>query len=87
MRRPAGALIDNVEKGSAAEQAGLASGDVLLAVNGRPVDGPGDLLLAIDGQPVTTVAQANNAAGRSDRPLALLVQRGERKVYVPLRLV
>ena len=48
---------------------------------------PGDLLLAIDGQPVSTVAQANVAAGRSDKSVALLVQRGARKIYVPLRLV
>ena len=48
---------------------------------------PGDLLLAIDGQPVSTVAQADVAAGGSNRSVALLVQRGARKVYVPLRLV
>jgi serine protease Do len=48
---------------------------------------PGDLLLAIDGKPVSTVAQVDIAAGGSNRSVALLVQRGARKVYVPLRLV
>jgi serine protease Do len=47
----------------------------------------GDLLLAIDGRPVSTVAQASAAAaGRSDKAVAILVQRGAMKLYVPLRL-
>ena len=177
--KPQGGLIVDVKKGSAADRAGLESGDVVLAVNGRAVDAigdlsamvdlvqpgdqididvwrrgaprtlqvrlddakvnavrnadaeapspkgrlglvlrqlqpeekresgvesglliesvsgaaaraglqRGDLLLAIDGQPVSTPAQANVAVGRSDKPVALLVQRGARKIYVSLRLV
>jgi len=176
--RPAGALIDDIDKGSAAERAGLVSGDVVLAVNGKLIDvsgdlsaavglaqpgddividvwhhgarhtlkaqlddakvgvtrtsdpapptpntalglvlrplqsdekqqsgieaglmiegvsevaaraglQAGDLLLAINGQPVTNVAQVGVATGRSNKPVALLVQRGRRKLYVPLRL-
>ena len=41
--KPAGALIDEVAKGSAAERAGLLSGDVILAFNGHPIDMSGDL--------------------------------------------
>jgi S1-C subfamily serine protease len=176
--RPAGALINEVEKGSAADRAGLESGDVVLTANGQaigasgdlpaivglaqpgdPIDldvwhqgarhslrtlldemkvqaartadagapstegrlglalrplkpeetresgsasgllieavtgaaaragvQPGDPLLAINGQRVSTVAQAIVAADRSEKSVALLVQRGERKIYVPLRL-
>lgn len=179
--KPAGALVSEVVKGSAADRAGIESGDVVLAINGRAVDlsgdlpaivglaqpgdqvaidlwhrgarrtvqarlddaeardagkadggsavakgphgplglalralqpgepraagtagglviegvsGPaeragvqaGDLLLAIDGQPVATVEQAGAAAGRSAKAVALLVQRGGVKLYVPLRL-
>jgi len=179
LERPRGALIVDVEKGSAAERAGIASGDVVLALNGQPINDvgdlsgivglaqpedpididvwrrgalrtlhallddakvhvagtidaeaahpagrlgltlralhpdekrdsgvasglliegvsgvavraglqPGDLLLAIDGQPVSTAAQANVAAGPSAKSVALLVQRGARKIYVPMRLV
>jgi serine protease Do len=178
LRKPAGALVCDVDQGGAAERAGLRSGDVVLAVGGRAIDlagdlpamvtmaqpgdqielavwrdgaplslhvrlddskphavaaanapapqvngrlglalrpllpqeqrefglaaglliesvsgaaeragvQSGDLLLAIDGHPVATVAQANGAAGRSDKALALLVQRGGKKLYVPLRL-
>ena len=46
---------------------------------------PGDLLLGIDSASVSTVADVTVAANRSHKPVALLVQRGGRKVYVPLR--
>ena len=177
--KPAGALVNAVEKGSAAERAGMASGDVVLAVDGHAIDmagdlsafvglarpgdqielvlwhhserrtvqvqlddtkaheehkqqaaaatpndrlgmalrplrpderreagtgsnglvvegatgaaaragvQPGDRLLAIDGQPVSSVAQANSLAGRADKAVAILLQRGGMKLYVPLRL-
>jgi serine protease DegQ len=38
-----GALIANVEAGSSAEQAGLKTGDVVTAIDGRPVHGSTDL--------------------------------------------
>ncbi|HSW05091.1 PDZ domain-containing protein [Aquabacterium sp.] len=176
--KPAGALIGDVEKGSAAERAGLQSGDVVLAVNGHAIDlsgdlpaivglaqpgdqieidvwrqgahrmvrarlddaktngvrhanagvttprgrlglalrplnpdekresgltaglviegvsgpaaragvQPGDLLLAIDGQPVTSLAQGGVAANWTGTSVAILVQRGDMKIYVPMRL-
>ncbi len=176
--KPAGALVADVDRGSAAERAGLESGDVVLAINGKaigvsgdlpaqvglaqpgeridlqvwhqgtrrvvharlddakthatqtaeakaPNEGgrlglalrllrpeerrqsgianglvvegvaraaeragvqPGDVLLAIDGKPVASVAQASAEATRSGKSIALLLQRGETKIYIPLRL-
>lgn len=43
LAKPVGALVNDVDKGSAAEWAGIKSGDVVLAVNGRVIDQPGDL--------------------------------------------
>ncbi len=184
LAKPAGALVSEVEKGSAAKRAGIESGDVVLAVNGQTIDlsgdlpamvalaqpgeqinlevwrhgerrslqarlddvkdkagraederdsgtrekpapsgrlglalrplradekresgftaglviegvtgpaaragvRPGDLLLAIDGQPVGSLAQAGAAASGSGKSVAILVQRGGVKIYVPLRL-
>ena len=41
--RPTGALVANVEPGSAAEQAGLKSGDLILSINGEALTQPGEL--------------------------------------------
>ena len=50
--RPAGAVVTNVERGSSAERAGLAAGDVIVAVNGEPIDGASDLRNQIGLAPV-----------------------------------
>jgi serine protease DegQ len=38
-----GALVTQVEPGSSAEQAGIATGDVIVEIDGQPVDGSADL--------------------------------------------
>ena len=45
--KPEGALVSSVEKGTPASKAGLQSGDVILAVNGRAVEQASDLARAI----------------------------------------
>jgi Do/DeqQ family serine protease len=52
LERPAGAVVTNVERGSSAERAGLAAGDVIVAVNGEPIDGASDLRNQIGLAPV-----------------------------------
>jgi serine protease Do len=176
--KPRGALVSDVTKGGSAERAGVASGDVILAVNGQAVDlsgdlpamvslaqpgeaialdvwrrgakltlhgvlddakppvvkapddahkptgrmglalrlltpdekrlsgaatglfiegvseaatragvQTGDLLLAINGLPVVSVAQALSAVAPADKSAAILIMRGDNKLYVPLRLL
>jgi serine protease Do len=41
--RPQGALVANIEKGGPASATDLKAGDVILAVNGQPVESSGDL--------------------------------------------
>ncbi|TFZ01333.1 Do family serine endopeptidase [Ramlibacter rhizophilus] len=43
LERPQGALVANVEAGSAADKAGLKVGDVVTKVDGKPILGSGDL--------------------------------------------
>jgi serine protease Do len=176
--RPEGALVASVESGGPAARAGIASGDVILAFNGRTVDDsatlpalvaetkpgtpvpvrvwregaerslqvtvgtmaaekvaandespdansgrlglavraltpeekrelktasglvveqvggaaekagiqPGDVILALNDQPVRDVAQLRRLVGRAGKHVALLVQRDEAKMYVPVDL-
>jgi serine protease Do len=69
-------------------RSGVASGLVIAGVSPEAAQAglqPGDLLLGIDSASVSTVADVTVAADRNHKPVALLVQRGGRKVYVPLR--
>jgi serine protease Do len=175
--KPAGALISSVEKDSPADKAGLESGDVILAINGQPVErsselpplvanvkpgtkatfdvwrkgkrkqvtvtvgefkgskvasasehgndngrlglavrpltseehqqsridggllvenagGPaaaagiqqGDVILAVNGNPVKSVAQLRTLVARAGKHVALLIQREEAKIFVPVDL-
>jgi serine protease Do len=175
--RPEGALVANVEKGSAADRSGLQPGDVIRTVNGKPIissgdlpaivglsqpgerlamdvwragkrvritaeltrsgdkvaaatapaDGsggrlglalrpldpqerqeagvragvvvedvagpaeaagvePGDIVLAVNGTPVSTVDQVKTVVEKSQKSVALLIQRGEDKIFVPIRI-
>jgi serine protease Do len=57
--------------GGAAAEAGIRPGDVVLSANGRAVHSAGDLKAAVAG---------------AKKHVALLVQRGEARVYVPVEL-
>ncbi|HRK95787.1 MAG TPA: Do family serine endopeptidase, partial [Rhodospirillales bacterium] len=50
--RPTGAVVTNVERGSSAERAGLAAGDVIVAVNRDRIDGASDLRNQIGLSPI-----------------------------------
>ncbi|MFH7043929.1 Do family serine endopeptidase [Paucibacter sp. JuS9] len=46
----------------------------------------GDVLLAVNGSPVTSVEQVRAAVADSGKSVALLVQRGREKIFVPVRI-
>jgi serine protease Do len=72
-RRQSGIMAGLVieDAGGAAEAAGVQPGDVLLSVNGRPV---------------TSVAQVRDLVGKSTKSVALLIQRGDDKIFIPVRI-
>ena len=47
---------------------------------------PGDILLAINDQPLAIVDQARVALAHADRAVALLIQRADTRLFVPIRL-
>ena len=47
---------------------------------------PGDLLLAVNGTPVHSIAQVREVVAKSDKSVALLVQRGDEKIFVPVKI-
>jgi serine protease Do len=59
------------QAGGAAESAGIQAGDVILAVN---------------GQPVTTVAQLKTMIQHAGDSIALLIQRDDAQIFVPVDL-
>ena len=59
------------EVSGAAANAGVEAGDVLLAVNGAPVK---------------SIEQVREAVAKSNKSVALLVQRGDDKIFVPVRM-
>jgi serine protease Do len=64
-----GLLVEDVA--GAAERAGVAAGDVLLAVNGAPV---------------TSIDQVRSVMAKAGKSVALLIQRGTDKIFVPVRI-
>jgi serine protease Do len=67
VRAPAGTFVQGVFPGSAAEDAGIAPGDVIVAVDGRPVGTPAELgRLVRDHRPgeIVTLAVERSGIGR-----------------------
>ncbi len=71
------------------EQAGVSDGLMVQEVGGRAADAgiqPGDVVLAVDGTPVKTVAQLSDYVKRHKRTVALLIERNDSRIYVPVAL-
>ncbi len=71
------------------QQAGVKGGVVVEDVQGpaaRAGVQPGDVVLALNGTQVTSVEQLRGLAAKSDKHVALLVERGEARIFVPINL-
>jgi serine protease Do len=70
-------------------QSGLASGLVIEETGGAAANAgvqPGDVLLSINGRPVTSIEQVRDVVGKSSKSVALLIQRGGDKIFIPVRI-
>ncbi|HET7867283.1 MAG TPA: Do family serine endopeptidase [Burkholderiaceae bacterium] len=90
-REPRGALGLAVRPLTPEEKREVNAGSGLLV---EQVDGaaaragvrPGDIVLALNGQPVTGVEQIRRALERHPKHVALLIQRDEQRIFVPVEL-
>jgi serine protease Do len=47
---------------------------------------PGDVLVAVNGTPVKSIEQVREVVSKSDKSVALLIQRGDSRIFVPVRI-
>jgi serine protease Do len=69
------------------QEAGTDGGLLVEGVEGpaaRAGIQPGDVILALDGSKVASVAQLRSLATKSGKHVALLVERGEARIFVPI---
>jgi serine protease Do len=70
-------------------QTGVAGGLVVEDAQGRAAEAgiqPGDVVLSVDGTPVQSVAQLRKMVQEHDKQIALLIQRGDARLFVPVTL-
>jgi len=70
-------------------EAGVDNGLVVEAARGpAAIAGvqSGDVLLAVNGTPVRSIDQVRDVVAKSPKSVALLVQRGDDKIFVPVRI-
>jgi serine protease Do len=70
-------------------QAGVPSGLLVERASGPAADAgiePGDVVLSADGKPLDSVEELRNIAARHKDVIALLVQRGDSRIFVPVQL-
>jgi serine protease Do len=71
------------------QQANVPSGLLVEGVAGTAARAgvrPGDILLSVNGTEVKSVAQLRHLIGHASKNVALLVQRGDSRIFVPVRI-
>ena len=71
------------------QQSGISSGLLIEDAGGAAANAgvqPGDVLLSVNGRPVNSVEQVREVVAKSDKSVALLIQRGDDKIFIPVRL-
>jgi serine protease Do len=71
------------------QQAGVSGGLVVEDAQGHAAEAgiqPGDVVLSVDGTPVRSVEQMRKMVQEHDKQVALLIQRGNNRLFVPVTL-
>jgi serine protease Do len=70
-------------------QSGVSGGLMVEDAQGRAAEAgiqPGDVVLSVDGTPVQSVAQLRKMVQEHQNQIALLIQRGDARLFVPVTL-
>jgi serine protease Do len=72
------------------KEAGVANGGLIVEGVSGPAERagiePGDVVIAVNGNAVSSVQQLRDIVSKSSKSAALLIQRGEDKIFVPIRI-
>ncbi|MEO7390557.1 MAG: DegQ family serine endoprotease [Ramlibacter sp.] len=70
-------------------QSGIADGLVVEQASGAAARAgveAGDVILAVNGTPAKSIEEMRSVLAKSDKSVALLIQRGDEKIFVPVRI-
>jgi len=70
-------------------ESGLASGLLVEDAGGAAAHAgvqPGDVLLSVNGRAVNSINEVRELVAKSQKSVALLIQRGEDRIFIPVRL-
>lgn len=70
-------------------QSGIPSGLVIEDATGAAAIAgiePGDVLISVNGRPVNSVGQVRDVVAKASKSVALLIQRGSDKIFIPVRI-
>ncbi len=71
------------------DQAGVSGGLLVQDASGPAAESgiqPGDVVLSVDGSPISSAKQLRDAVSHHEKQIALLVQRGDSRIFVPVEL-
>ena len=70
-------------------QAGVSGGLIVTESSGHAAEAgiqEGDVVLSVNGTPVSSVAQLRSLVHPGESQVALLIQRGDNRIFVPVGL-
>jgi serine protease Do len=82
-----GVLIEEVQPGSLADNAGLLAGSRIMTINGQRISIGGDIITAINGQPINTFEELVAALGQltTDQEIGISILREGKTVQLTLQ--